>query len=333
MLTSVLLVGWGWTAGEYLDAVAEIESLGFHAVYIGDDLFAHQADVDVGTFEPWTMLPAMAMRTRRLLLGSLVSPAGRRHPGLFAKITATADLISNGRLIVGMGTGNAPEQQRSLGQKFPAPRRRVAMLSEELEILRSMWTRPRTDFEGEFYSITGGVCEPKPHRPTGPEILIAAQGPAMVRLAARHADRVNLLSADNAGAVEIAEAIRLGADEHGRIGSDIVMSRLCTVLLTDHPVGGDDERHAAIDSRASEIGMDPAVLRHEIDHWLHSYVGPVDGLRQWMHDSTESLGLDEMVICIDTVDTVDFHHTMTGLRLVAAAVIDREEEPPGRGGR
>lgn len=322
MLPSVLLVGWGWTVAEYLDAVAEIESLGFHACYIGDDIFAHQANIEVGTFEPWTMLPAMAMRTKRLHLGSLVSPAGRRHPGLFAKITSTADLLSDGRMIVGMGAGNAPEQQRALGVEFPSASERVTMLGEELEILRSLWTRPRTDFESDHYSISGGVCEPKPARPGGPEILLAAQRPKMVALAARYADRVNVLSRGDTRTAEIARNIRHAADALGRRGDDLVISRMCTVLLTDDPVGTVDERYAAIDRRARRIGMDPSVLRYELDHWIHSYVGPLEGLHQWTHDSTDALGLDEMIICIDTIDTVDYEHTMAGLRLFASAVID-----------
>ncbi len=322
MLPSVLLVGWGWTAAEYLDATAEIESLGFHACYIGDDIFAHQANIGVGTFEPWTMLPAMATRTRHLRLGSLVSPVGRRHPGLFAKITTTADLLSGGRLIVGMGAGNAPEQQRSLGVEFPSARERVAMLGEELEILRSLWTRTRTDFEGDHYSISGGVCEPKPTRPGGPEILLAAERPKMVALAARYADRVNVLSRGNSRAAEIAGHIRRAADALGRRGGDLVISRMCTILLTNDPVSTVDERYAAIDRRAHEIGMDPSVLRHELDRWIHSYVGPPEGLRQWAHDSTDALGLDEMIICIDTIDTVDYQHTMAGLRLFSSVVIN-----------
>ncbi|MCY3618627.1 MAG: LLM class flavin-dependent oxidoreductase [Acidimicrobiaceae bacterium] len=322
MLPSVLLVGWGWTVAEYLDAAAEIESLGFHACYIGDDIFAHQANIDVGTFEPWTMLPAMAMRTRHLRLGSLVSPVGRRHPGLFAKITSTADLLSGGRMIVGMGAGNAPEQQRSLGVEFPSARERVAMLGEELEILRSLWTQTRTDFEGDHYSISGGVCEPKPPRPGGAEILLAAEKPKMVALAARFADRVNVLARGNSRTAEIARTTRRAADALGRRGDDLVISRMCTVLLTDDPIGTVDERYAAIDRRANQIGMEPSVLRHELDHWIHSYVGPLDGLRQWAHDSTDALGIDEMIICIDTIDTVDYQHTMAGLRLFSSAVIN-----------
>ena len=321
MLPSVLLVGWGWTATEYLDAVVEIEALGFHACYIGDDIFAHQANIDVGTFEPWTMLPAMAMRTTRLRLGSLVSPAGRRHPGLFAKITATADLLSDGRLIVGVGAGNAPEQQRSLGIEFLSAAERVTMLGEELEILRSLWTQTRTDFSGDYYSISGGVCEPKPARSGGPEVLLAAQRPKMVSLASRYADRVNVLSRGNDQTAEIARDVRRAADEAGRHGDSLVISRMCTIVLTDDPVVTEAERRAAIVRRSREIGMDPEVLQHELDQWVHSYVGPPEGLRRWVHESVDAIGLDEMIMCIDTIDTVDYQHTMTGLRLFSEAVM------------
>ena len=320
MLASVLLVGWGWSTADYLDAVEEIEQLGFHACYIGDDLFAHQADVDVGTFEPWTMLPAMAMRTSSLRLGSLVSPVGRRHPGLFAKITATADLISDGRMIVGMGAGNAPAQQRSLAAPFATPAERVAMLAEELEVLRSYWTEDRTNFTGEWYTITGGICEPKPARAGGPEILLGVQGARMIELASKYADRVNVPSAQTRRISEVADAVRTRADAHGRVGDDIIMSRLATVILTDRAADSPDASSAAIEARAAEIGMDPATLRHEVDEWIHSYVGPVDGVADWVRESTDDVGLDELVVSIDTIDTVGYDRTMAGLRSFAAAL-------------
>ena len=188
--------------------------------------------------------------------------------------------------------------------------------------MRSLWTQTRTDFEGDHYSISGGVCEPKPPRPGGAEILLAAEKPKMVALAARFADRVNVLARGNTRTAEIARTTRRAADALGRRGDDLVISRMCTVLLTDDPIGTVDERYAAIDRRANQIGMEPSVLRHELDHWIHSYVGPLDGLRQWAHDSTDALGIDEMIICIDTIDTVDYQHTMAGLRLFSSAVIN-----------
>jgi hypothetical protein len=122
---SVLLVGWGWTWEQMRDGAQEIEALGFDAIYIGDDLFPHP-DVDTTVFDPWTVLPALAVSTSHVRLGSLVSPVGRRHPGLFAKITSGTDEISGGRLIVGMGAGNMPEQQASLDQPFAGPDERRA---------------------------------------------------------------------------------------------------------------------------------------------------------------------------------------------------------------
>ncbi len=320
MLASVLLVGWGWSVQDYLNAVKEIEQLGYHACYIGDDLFAHQADAGVGTFETWTMLPAMAACTSSMRIGSLVSPAGRRHPGLFAKITATADSLSGGRLIVGMGAGNAPEQQRSIGLPFLEPAQRVAMLEEELQILRSYWSNDRTNFMGDFYEISNGICEPKPVRSGGPEVLLGVQGARMIELASRYADRVNVLSTQTRQVSEVIREVRLRADAYGRNGDEIIISRLATVIIADEPVGSDDERTNAVVARANEIGMDSPTLLREVNEWIHSYVGPIDGLVEWVCTSTDDVGIDELVICIDTIDTVDYTHTMRGLRLFASAV-------------
>ncbi|HIF92922.1 MAG: LLM class flavin-dependent oxidoreductase [Myxococcales bacterium] len=320
MYASVLLVGWGWTSEQYQKGWQEVEELGYHACYIGDDLFAHQADADVGTFEPWTMLGAMAATTSRMKIGSMVSPAGRRHPGLFAKITSTADQLSNGRLIVGMGAGNAPEQQKSLNQPFRKPLERVAMLSEELDILKSMWTEGRTDYVGEHYAIKGGICEPKPISNPHPEILLGVLGRAMIKVAGRHADRVNCLTADQDRVKIICEDIKKEALTNGRDPSAILFSRLATILFTDEVVT-DTNRRGIIEARARKIGKDPEILRQEIEDHLVSYVGHPDRCAEWVRRSTSDIGINEIVICIDTVDTSSYEHTMAGLRTFARNVL------------
>ena len=136
------MVGWGWSWDEMVRGWQEVEELGYDACYLGDDLFPHYGDPDQSTaqsrvevYDPWTVLPVMAATTDRMRIGPLVTPCGRRHPALFAKITTMVDIISNGRLTVSMGAGNAPDQTRACGQPFLKPTERVAMLEEEVRIL------------------------------------------------------------------------------------------------------------------------------------------------------------------------------------------------------
>ena len=105
-------------------------------------------------------------------------------------------------------------------------------------------------------------------------------------------------------------------------GSAIVTSRLATIVLTEDSVDTPEARQAAVEARASEIGMDPATLVREVDEWIYSYVGPVAQLAGWVNESTTDVGIDELVISMDTIDTVDYATTMNGLRTFAAAVLN-----------
>ncbi len=316
---STLLVGWGWTWEQLRAGAEEIEDLGFDAIYIGDDLFPHP-DVDTTVFDPWTVLPALAVATSQVRLGSLVSPVGRRHPGLFAKMTSGVDEISGGRLIVGMGAGNMPEQQASLHQSFGGPVERTAMLREELLILRSMWTRPRTTLHGTWYQVTDAICEPGGSANHRPEILVAAKSSKhLAPLAGELADRVNLLGNDDARVHGLVTSIRDHAHAFGRNPADMLFGRLASVVLTDRPVTSED-RLEAIDARARLIGTSPAELRHEHEWWVLGAVGTPEQVADELIRRTIDLGINELVICMDTIGTISYGRTMQQLRRFAADV-------------
>lgn len=319
MEVSFILVGWGWTVEELKAGWTELEALGFDACYLGDDLFPHP-QVDAAVYDPWSILPAMAVTTSRMRIGSMVSPAGRRHPGLFAKMTTTVDQLSGGRLVVGMGAGNAPEQQASLHQPYPGPSERSAQLREELAILRSLWTEPRTTFAGEHYATTDAVCEPKGARRPRPEVLVALQNRKLLApIAGQFADRVNLLGNNDDRLRQLLDAIATHAADHDRSLDDITSGRLVQVLFTEEPV---DEGHRAevIAGRATDLGLDPAELRLFYDALL-SYVGPPEGCAEALRARTAELGVEEIVLCIDTIGMIDHEHTMAGARIFAAEVL------------
>lgn len=319
MDVAVLLVGWGWTYAQMKAGWSEIEDLGYDICYLGDDLFPHP-DVDEAVYDPWTLLPAIAATTKRMKIGSLVSPVGRRHPGLFAKMTTNIDVASGGRLIVGMGTGNAPEQQRSLNQPFPPPSERAEMLREELSILKSLWTQSRTTFEGKFYQVYDAINEPKPASRPHPEIVVGLRSKKFsARVAAEFADRVNLLGADDSRIVELINAISNHCADFGRGISDIIIGRPASVLFTDHPVDA-GEIEEIVEARAGLIGVDPDELKAEHKRLL-SYVGPPSGCAAALRSRTSDLGVKELVVCIDTIGRNSFERTMDGLRIFAREVL------------
>jgi alkanesulfonate monooxygenase SsuD/methylene tetrahydromethanopterin reductase-like flavin-dependent oxidoreductase (luciferase family) len=317
---AVLLVGWGWTYDQIRTGWMQVEELDYDICYLGDDLFAHQDDADVAVFEPWTLLPAMAATTKRMRIGSLVSPVGRRHPGLFAKMTTNVDLISGGRLIVGRGLGNAPEQQASLGQPYPPPSERTAMLREELVIMRSLWTEGRCTFEGEHYDLTNALCNPRPISEPHPEVLLAFASPKFLPpLAAEFATRVNLLGADDEKVKRALRALAESCESLGRDPAELVAGRLASIVLTEEEVPP-EARDEALAARARQIGVEPDRLISEHNRVL-SYVGPPGRCADDLRARTVDLGVDELVLCIDTIDMNGFEPFMKGLEIFAREVL------------
>lgn len=328
MEVSTLMVGWGWTYDQLKAGWLEIEALGFDACYMGDDLFPHYFDDDpanaqaqVETYDPWTVLPVMAETTKRMRIGSLVSPAGRRHPALFAKITSLVDIISNGRLTVSLGAGNSPDQQAALGEPYLSATQRSTRLEEEVRILSSLWSNERTDFEGEYYTAHKLVNHPKPVRKNGPEIQIAFKSRKfLTRLAAEFADRVNLLGTDDANVLKALDTLKQHCADLGRDYERIRKGRPCCIIFTEKEVAP-DELDDVLKERALQINRAPEDIISEHKNFILSYVGPPHGCVEALRKRTVSLGIDELVICTDTISENSYENTMQGLRILAAEVM------------
>jgi probable F420-dependent oxidoreductase len=142
--------------------------------------------------ECWTALSALARDTRRLRLGTSVLCHSYRAPSVLAKMGATLDVISGGRLDLGLGAGWFEQEYRAYGIPFPRIGERIDQLAEGVEIIRRMWTEPAPVFRGRHYAIDGAVCDPPPVQRPHPPIWIGGEGDRVHRLAARAADGVNV---------------------------------------------------------------------------------------------------------------------------------------------
>lgn len=166
------------------------EEVGFDALWVGDELTYHFENGEkMGMWECWSVLSALAACTKRVKLGSLVSCNPFRHPTLLAKIAATVDTISDGRLILGLGSGSNQPQHAAFG--YPADNQ-YSRFEESLIIIRSLLRTGYADFTGKFYQVHD--CDlnpwgPRPHIP----LLIGTEipGPRMARLVAQYADMWN----------------------------------------------------------------------------------------------------------------------------------------------
>jgi F420-dependent oxidoreductase-like protein len=142
--------------------------------------------------ECWTVVSAISQRTTRIRLGQLVGCNSYRHPSLLAKISSTVDVISGGRLDFGLGAGWYEHEYHGYGYDFPAGKERLAMLREAVEIIKAMWTEPKTTYAGKHYQLKDAYCDPKPIQQPHPPILIGGGGEQItLRIVARHADRSN----------------------------------------------------------------------------------------------------------------------------------------------
>jgi F420-dependent oxidoreductase-like protein len=145
--------------------------------------------------EAYTVLAAVAGRTRSLRLGVLATSVTYRPPALLAKMATTLDVVSNGRAILGIGAGHprTEGEQRSYGIGFPSIRERMDRLTEALQIIRLMFREPVASFDGRYYQIDGAHNRPRPVVPGGPPILVAGSGEKrLLPIVARYADACNL---------------------------------------------------------------------------------------------------------------------------------------------
>lgn len=142
--------------------------------------------------ECWTALSALARDTRRLRLGTSVLCHSYRSPAVLAKMAATLDVISEGRLDLGLGAGWFEQEYRAYGIPFPRIGERIDQLAEGVELIRRMWTDAEPRFAGRHYTIDGAVCDPPPVQRPHPPIWIGGEGDRVHRLAARVADGVNV---------------------------------------------------------------------------------------------------------------------------------------------
>jgi F420-dependent oxidoreductase-like protein len=168
------------------------EKLGFDSIWVYDHFHNVPRPAHETVFECWTVMSAISQLTSTIRLGQMVGCNLYREPSLLAKITSTLDVISGGRLDWGIGAGWYENECRGYGYDFPEPKVRIAMLRECVEIVRSMWSQEETTYDGKYYTMLRGNCDPKPLQKPHPPIWIGGGGEQLtLRVVARYADCSN----------------------------------------------------------------------------------------------------------------------------------------------
>jgi alkanesulfonate monooxygenase SsuD/methylene tetrahydromethanopterin reductase-like flavin-dependent oxidoreductase (luciferase family) len=203
------------------DGIEEIE----HA-WLFDHLLPLSDDLSGPIFEGWTLLSALAARTARMRLGLLVTSARIRPPALLAKIAATVDAVSGGRLDFGIGAGSRPSvpwarrEYEANGLPYLDGEGAVTRLGESLTVIRRLWTEPEPfDFAGKHVRLTGAISNPKPVQRPHPPIMIGGRSSGVLRLVAEHADLWNIAGG--------------GADIADLAGRSALLDRFCAEIGRD----------------------------------------------------------------------------------------------------
>ena len=161
-----------------LERTLVAEAAGFDSVWLMDHLAAPAA-TEHDTLEGWTLAAALAARTTTIRIGHLVTCDPFRHPALLAKMAATVDVMSNGRLELGIGWGSVPTELEMFGIGTGSPRTRANRLGESLDILDHMFTGEPFDYEGEHFQLRGAIGRPVPVQQPRPPLHIGGAGPQL----------------------------------------------------------------------------------------------------------------------------------------------------------
>jgi F420-dependent oxidoreductase-like protein len=167
------------------------ERLGYHSIWVADHVIGMYENPGDPRYECWTTSTALLANTGKIKLGQLVLCNPFRHPPLLAKMAATLDSISGGRLILGLGTGWHEGEFKAYGYPFEGNSTRVRRLDEAAEIIRRMWSEEAPSFDGKYYRIEKAWNAPKPAQ-KHPPLMIAGGGEQLtLRTVARHANISN----------------------------------------------------------------------------------------------------------------------------------------------
>ncbi len=245
---------------------------------------------DGPVLEGWTLLTALAAQTTRLRLGLLVTSNRVRPPAVLGKIASTLDVISGGRLVMGLGAGGTHQppgaggipgdnpaitEYAAYGLTLVPPREGVDRLRETIAILRGMWTQDLFDFHGRYYTLEANRNEPKPIQRPGPPLLIGGWGNRMMSLVAEHADIWNISGPPHTDFDFLADRVRRLDAECARIGRNPhqISRSLQQIVSYDDPAAT-----RSVVRRAVALGFDHIVLSlprpypPKAAHWLRDEI-------------------------------------------------------------
>jgi alkanesulfonate monooxygenase SsuD/methylene tetrahydromethanopterin reductase-like flavin-dependent oxidoreductase (luciferase family) len=235
-----IFLGFGkdWTYPNIRTIVQEAERLGYDAVWNQDNITGHYPiPRDIEIIDPWTLLPALAADTTTIRLGPMATPALRRYAPLLAKTIASLDVLSNGRLNVGLGSGDDRFQYEMIGQQFPeSGQERREILGETIHVMKALWSEEAANFKGKHFQLDNAVLSPKPVQKPNPPIYIACNTSRrlMPRLAAQHGNGMAVMWGHDETVAVTIKAFREEWLGSGRPREEFAALRSAFITFSNH---------------------------------------------------------------------------------------------------
>ena len=186
---------WPGSAGTWastLSIAKHAEATGWDGLWYADHFMPNTPTAEGPTNEAWTTLAGLAVAVPRIRLGTLVTGNTYRHPAVLAKIAAGVDIISDGRVVLGIGSGWQENEHEAYGLEFSTVGGRLRRLEEACVIIKSLLANDRTDFDGEFYQLKDAPLDPKPVQDPLPLMIGGGGEKVTLRITAQHADEWNV---------------------------------------------------------------------------------------------------------------------------------------------
>jgi alkanesulfonate monooxygenase SsuD/methylene tetrahydromethanopterin reductase-like flavin-dependent oxidoreductase (luciferase family) len=201
-------------------SIVEADRLGFDGAlmpdhYMWGNEIGHSMKNPYSTLETWTTLSYLAGKTDKISLGTLVTPLGLRHPGVLAKMLATLDNLSGGRVVLGVGAGWSQVEFRGYSS-WLEPADRVAKTVEALKVVLALWSQEGVTHHGRFYDLEGAVLLPKPVQTPHPRLLFGSQGSRMLRITGQYGDIFYVPPWAQAKTAEMIAEVKEASEKAGR---------------------------------------------------------------------------------------------------------------------
>jgi len=275
----------GQTWAGVLDLWRHLETTGWDIACVTDHFLPNTKEREGAMLESWSTLSALSALVPRMRVGTIVLGNTYRHPAVVAKMAAQVDIISGGRLLLGLGAGWQQNEHEAYGIPFYTLGERLARLDEACQVMTSLWTERRSNFKGRYYQLSDAPLDPKPMQAPRPELMIGGGGERVtLRIAAKHADHSNIW-----GGPQVLAKKRVILDEHcaavGRDPKTITRSANMALLITDKK----EEVDRLAETIATRMG------RHAADARDTCLAGTPDQIREQLHQ-LRAAGVDVLFV-------------------------------------